>query len=198
MAMKGKVEEGWAVGGTIRTSLVLAIFFLFVSGANAGSMSDIQHQIDTAGYGDIIPVYGPDVYQGYLEVNNGVILLGIDNPVLTNSDPGAEIVNIAQPAIVAGFTITGFTKPGSTTQTGIRIDNTSPDMTGAIVVYNNIIDNGIGLVQSLLQSQCGDMGADCSVDASRTSGDRTRLLVRIEGSQEYIQAIQITALRALS
>ena len=167
MAMKGKVEEGWAVGGTIRTSLVLAIFFLFVSGANAGSMSDIQHQIDAAGYGDIIPVYGPDVYQGSLEVNNAVILLGINNPVLTNSAPGAEIVDITAPeAIVAGFTITGFTKPGSTTQTGISIDNSSPDMTGALVAYNTIVNNGIGLVEKLLRSQCGDMEADCSVDAS--------------------------------
>jgi hypothetical protein len=145
---------------------VLAFLFLFVSGANAASMSDIQQQINHAGFGDIITV-DPGTYQGYLEVNQTVILLGIDNPVLTNSSTGAVIVNITSPqAIVAGFTITGFNVPGSTDQTGIRIDNHSPDMTGAIVAYNSIINNGKGLVEALLRKQCGDNSEDCAVDAS--------------------------------
>lgn len=164
--MNDKVEGGWAVGRAIRASLVLAFLFLLVSGANAASMSDIQQQINHAGFGDIITV-DPGTYQGYLEVNQTVILLGIDNPILTNSSAGAVIVNITSPqAIVAGFTITGFNVPGSTDQTGIRIDNHSPDMTGALVTYNSIINNGKGLVEALLRKQCGDNSEDCSVDAS--------------------------------
>lgn len=164
--MNDEMEGGWKGGLAIWTSLVLAFLFLFASGANAASMSSIQQQINHAGFGDIITV-DPGTYQGYLEVNQTVILLGIDNPILTNSVPGAEIVNITSPqAIVAGFTITGFTDPGSSTQTGIRIDNHSPDMTGALVAYNSIINNGIGLFEALLRNQCGDNAEDCSVDAS--------------------------------
>jgi hypothetical protein len=136
--MKGKLEGGWAVGGTIWTSLVLAVFFLFVSGA----IASIQNDIDAANPFDTVLVQGPGPYNEHLDIYKPLILKGIDNPVLDNAGPGLEIVNITSPGVtVIGFTITGASGDGVP---GILV-NGSPDMIKPLVVYNNIIGNGLGV-----------------------------------------------------
>jgi hypothetical protein len=143
--MKDKMEGGYAVGRAIKTSLVLAVFFLLASGANAtvwdvpGDGPDIQYVLDNlAGADDTIVVHH-DTYAQDLLVNiSPITIKGIDNPVLTNGSPGGNVITIYSPEV----TITGFTIKG-TTAAGILV-NDSPEIGNPLVVYNNIIENGIG------------------------------------------------------
>src|SRR5271157_4635952 len=147
--MNDKMEGRWAVGRAITTSLALAVFFLFVSGAFATDSSVIQGMIDNASPGDVIQV-PPDTYTGSIIVNQSIILEGIDNPVLVNASPSlvsasSSLVNASPVVDVtgdgAGSTITGFNITGSGTAVLVE----GPDAANVALVYNNIYRNGVGL-----------------------------------------------------
>ena len=147
--MNDKMEGRWAVGRAITTSLVLAVFFLFVSGAFATDSSVIQGMIDNASPGDVIQV-PQDTYTGSIIVNQSIILEGIDNPVLVNASPSlvsasSSLVNASPVVDVtgdgSGSTITGFNITGSGTAVLVE----GPDAANVALVYNNIYRNGVGL-----------------------------------------------------
>jgi hypothetical protein len=138
--MNDKWGGRWAVGRAIRTSLVLAFLFLFVSGAFATSSSVIQEMIDNASPGDYIQV-PPDTYTGSIVVNQTVILEGIDNPILVNASPGSVVVNVTGDG--AGSAIAGFNITGSSSGTAVLVNG--PDAANVALVYNNIYRNNIGL-----------------------------------------------------
>jgi hypothetical protein len=141
--MNDKMEGGWAVGRAIWTSLVLAFLFLFVSGANAAVIDvhpgeSITDAIASAGFGDTVLVH-PGTYDEQILVSQGVILRGIDKPMLTNDSPGAEVINVTGDglfSVITGFNITG----GST---GVHVQG--PDAVNVSLVYNNIYRNNLGL-----------------------------------------------------
>ena len=148
--MNDKMKRGWAVGRATRMSLVLAVFFLFVSGVFATDSSVIQGMIYNASPGDVIQV-PPDTYTGSIVVNQSIILEGIDNPVLVNASPGSVLVNASPGSVVvnvtgdgAGSAITGFNITGS----GTAVLVNGPDAANVALVYNNIYRNNIGLNSS--------------------------------------------------
>ena len=149
--MDDKMEGDWAVGRAIRMSLVLAFFFLLASGANAKVIDVIEGDsittaIDGADLGDTVLVH-PGTYNEDIEVNQVVILRGVDNPTLTNASPGKNVIEIKNAMVtVTGFNITGSSVAGILVNGSPDLDTTKP-----VVVYNNIYENGVGLENTLTE-----------------------------------------------
>ena len=151
--MKDKMMGGFAVGRTI-TSLVLAAIFLLVPGVNATQLDvysgSIQDVLDnSAQSGDVIRVHSGTYAEDLLVNISPILIRGIDNPVLTNGSPGGNVVTIKYPdgEDYADVIITGFSVLGSTSSVGI-LNNDCPDIYKPMAVYNNIIDNSIGFQQN--------------------------------------------------
>ena len=99
--MKDKMMGGFAVGRTI-TSLVLAAIFLLVPGVNATQLDvysgSIQDVLDnSAQSGDVIRVHSGTYAEDLLVNISPILIRGIDNPVLTNGSPGGNVVTIKYP-----------------------------------------------------------------------------------------------------
>ena len=146
--MDDKMEGDWAVGRAIRMSLVLAFLFLLASGANAniidvypGPGTPISDNITLADIWDTVLVH-PGTYVEDVQVDQEVILRGLDNPTLDNASPGANTINVT--GLGAFAIITGFNITGNHAGTGVYI-NGSDGAYNVSLVYNNIYRNGVGL-----------------------------------------------------
>jgi nitrous oxidase accessory protein NosD len=169
IALKDKMKGGYAVVKAM-TSLMLTIFFLLASGTNAqminiltvGPGESITDVINNASPGDIVEVESGTYYED-IEVNQPVILKGLDNPTLSNASPGSNIIDVK----TAGVTITGFAIIG-TSAAGILV-NGSPDIIDIVgkplVIYSNIYGNDIGLQNDLTEEN-----TDAAVNFWGTNG----------------------------
>jgi hypothetical protein len=123
----------------------MAVFFLFASGANAVNIwnvspgESITDVINNASPGDVVQV-NPGAYQEDVQVNQIVILRGLDNPTIANASPGADAVYVS--GFGAGSVITGFNITGTPTAVHINGSDGAYDVS---LVYNNIYRNGVGL-----------------------------------------------------
>jgi parallel beta-helix repeat protein len=69
-----------------------------------GSGNVLQKEIDNAGYGDVLLVY-PGVYNGSVNINKDITLIGLGNPVIDAGGTGSVVSLTTGGSTIAGFTL---------------------------------------------------------------------------------------------